>query len=83
MTPRWLGIALLCVGAANALIGTTLVLQSTTKNIWAYFIVLGGVVLMICGYFIGKRKSWNLAHGHPGGPKRSHVQAAVVRPVSY
>ncbi len=59
MTPRWLGIALLCVGAANALIGTMLVLQSTTKNIWAYFIVLGGVVLMICGYFIGKRKSWN------------------------
>ncbi|MFE5839335.1 hypothetical protein [Arthrobacter sp. NPDC056493] len=43
----------------NALIGTVLVLQSTSNNNWAYFIVLGGVVLMLCGYFIGKRKSWN------------------------
>lgn len=59
MTPRWLGIALLCVGAVNALIGTMLVLQSTSNNIWAYSVVLGGIVLMFCGYFIGKRKSWN------------------------
>lgn len=59
MTPRWLGTALLCVGAVNALIGTMLVLQSTSNNIWAYFVVLGGIVLMFCGYFIGKRKSWN------------------------
>lgn len=48
-----------CVGAVNALIGTMLVLQSTSNNIWAYFVVLGGIVLMFCGYFIGKRKSWN------------------------
>jgi len=59
MTPRSLGIALLCVGAVNALIGTVLALQSSSNNTWAYFIVLGGVVLMICGYFIGKRKSWS------------------------
>jgi hypothetical protein len=59
MTPRWLGIALLSVGAVNALIGTILVLQSTLNNIWAYLVVLGGVFLMFCGYFIGKRKSWN------------------------
>jgi hypothetical protein len=59
MTPKWLGIALLCVGAVNALLGTAMVLQSTTSNIWAYFVVLGGLVLMFCGYLIGKRKSWN------------------------
>ncbi len=59
MTPRWLGIALLCVGTVNAFIRGMLVLQSTSNSIWAYFVVLGGVVLMLCGYFIGKRKSWN------------------------
>ncbi|MDQ0028789.1 hypothetical protein [Arthrobacter bambusae] len=59
MTPRWLGIALLCVGSLNALVGTMLVLRYTpSNNAWAYSIMLCGVGVMICGYFIGKRTSW-------------------------
>jgi NhaP-type Na+/H+ or K+/H+ antiporter len=59
MTPRGIGIALLCVGAVNTLLGTMLALRSESNNIWAYVIVISGLVVMICGYFIGKRKSWN------------------------
>lgn len=59
MTPRGIGIALLCVGAVNALLGTMLAFQSEMNNVWAYVIVISGVVVMICGYFIGQRKSWS------------------------
>lgn len=58
MTPRRIGTALLCVGAVNALLGTMLALQSASNDAWAYVIVLSGIVVMICGYLIGKRKSW-------------------------
>lgn len=59
MTPRWLGIALLCVGAVNALEGIMLVFRSTSSNnALAYSIASCGVGVMICGYFIGKRKRW-------------------------
>jgi hypothetical protein len=59
MTPRWIGSALLCVGAVNAVLGTMLAFRSASNNVWPYVIVVSGVVVMICGYFIGKRKSWN------------------------
>lgn len=58
MTPRRIGTVLLCVGAMNALLGTMLALQSASNDAWAYVIVLSGIVVMICGYLIGKRKSW-------------------------
>lgn len=58
MTPRRIGTALLCVGAVNALLGTMLALQSASNDAWRYVIVLSGIVVMICGYLIGKRKSW-------------------------
>lgn len=58
MTPRRIGTALLCVGAVNALLGTMLAFQSASNNAWAYVIVVSGIVVMICGYLIGKRKSW-------------------------
>ena len=59
MTPRGLGILLLCVGAVNALLGTILAFRSESNNVWAYVIVTSGIVVMMCGYFIGKRKSWS------------------------
>lgn len=58
MTPRRIGTALLCVGAVNALLGTMLAFQSASTDAWAYVIVVSGIVVMICGYLIGKRKSW-------------------------
>jgi hypothetical protein len=56
MTLRWIGTALLCLGAVNVLLGTMLAFRSASNDIWAYVVVVSGVVVMICGYFIGKRK---------------------------
>ncbi len=59
MTPRRIGIAILCVGAVNALLGAMLAFQSELNSVVTYVIVVSGIVGMICGYFIGKRKSWS------------------------
>jgi len=61
MTPRWFGTAFLCVGAVAAVLGLIFALQSTASGgPWVYLVLaFGGLVLMVSGYFIGKRKSWN------------------------
>lgn len=61
MTPRLLGIALLCVGTLMALVAVVVVMQPPLTHIHWAFLITGscGAGLMICGYFIGKRKSWD------------------------
>ena len=61
MRPRLLGIALLCVGTLMALVAVVGVTEPRLAHIHWAFLITGscGAVLMICGYFIGKRKSWD------------------------
>lgn len=59
MSPQRLGIFLMCVGALNALIGTMLAIQVPAERLGAspYVIMLCGLVLMLAGYYTGKRKA--------------------------
>lgn len=59
MSPQRLGIFLLCVGALNALIGTMLAIQVSAERLGAsaFIIILCGLVLMLAGYYTGKRKA--------------------------
>ncbi|MDI3213586.1 hypothetical protein [Arthrobacter sp. AL12] len=60
MTPKLLGTALLCMGALNFLVGVIGLQNSSTSSVWVFWaMACGGVGLMLCGYFIGKRKSWD------------------------
>lgn len=59
MSPQRLGIFLMCVGALNALIGTMLAIQVSAERLGAspFIIMLCGLVLMLAGYYTGKRKA--------------------------
>lgn len=59
MAPQRLGIILLCVGAANALIGTVLIIQFPAERTggWPYVIIICGLLIMFAGYYTGKRKA--------------------------
>lgn len=61
MTPRLIGTALLSVGTLMALVAIVVAMQPQLAHIHWAFLITGscGVGLMICGYFLGKRKSWN------------------------
>jgi uncharacterized membrane protein HdeD (DUF308 family) len=59
MTPRFARVALICAGAIGAIFGLIFACQTASGDLWlCLFLAFGGLVLMICGYFIGKRKSW-------------------------
>lgn len=49
----------MCVGALNALIGTMLAIQVPAERLGAspFIIMLCGLVLMLAGYYTGKRKA--------------------------
>lgn len=57
MKLRQVGTFLLCVGALNALIGTIMAIQLPTARVgfFPYVIMLSGLTLMFCGYYIGRR----------------------------
>jgi hypothetical protein len=61
MTPRRLGTFLLCVGALDALMGSIMAIQLPPERagISPFVLLLSGLVLMFCGYYIGRRGGGN------------------------
>lgn len=59
MAAQRLGILLLCVGALSVLIAGILAIQVAPERTGGspYLIVFCGLILMIAGYYIGKRRA--------------------------